>query len=93
MEPESEKGEVFVDKGLKSKRRKPLRKAVIKGVKALSISDDSEGLRLECEEVPYIKLGCIIGKINVNSELRAFMQDLKLSEKLEITIKKVRCIK
>ena len=71
-------------------KRKPLRRAVLKGVRATKIDCGSDGLRMKNEDCDWISLGGLTSKINPSSELYAFMQDLKLSETLEITIKKVK---
>lgn len=71
-------------------KRKPLRKAVLKGVRATKIDCGSDGLRMKNEDSEWISFGGLTSKIDPSSELYAFMQDMKLSETFEITIKKVK---
>jgi hypothetical protein len=75
--------------GAETPKKKPLREAVIRGVKATDIGTGLSGLRLTSKDTDYISFGGVCSKIAEGSELHAFMQDLKLSEELEITIKKV----
>ena len=63
---------------------------MLKGVKATKIDMGSDELQMTCKDTDYISLGGICSKISKDSELYIFMQDLKLSETLEITIKKVK---
>ena len=71
-------------------KRKPLRKAILIGVRAAEIGTGMSGLRMISNDTEYISFGGITSRIAKDSELHAFMQDLKLSDSLEITIRKVK---